>query len=166
MYVLIPHPTEELLLTKIQKELIAYFHNQNKIYTASNPLWIPIEIPAEDLSKGLKNAGNNITKITLENLHFTENKICYKVVINYADTILNSKLPLLIDLENMTDHEKKSLSVTAFDNCKKKSCTEVSLPAGISDYKSLNLKIFRLGIAVENPEEHSITLQDSVWRKI
>lgn len=142
MFVIILHPSEELKLIKLQKELISKLWNPTSCFDASYPLWIPFDFPVTNLKQDSK----KIKKVTIDAPLWENNDLFCKVTININDEIICSKLNLLQDI--------------------KKSCKEQNIPAGLSLDFPLNIKIFRLGIAVNNPEEHSTAIQDSVWCKL
>ena len=51
MTVIIPHPTEELVLIRAQKKLIKELFEPGKIIYAHTPLWIPVDFESVEEAK-------------------------------------------------------------------------------------------------------------------
>lgn len=82
MAVLLLHPTEELKLVKLQKELISELFEDGRILIAAKPLWIPLN-------------HSNINKVELGELENTENDIYIPVTITVPEGNYMSKLTLV-----------------------------------------------------------------------
>lgn len=144
MFVIIPHPTEELKLINFQKKVISSINDNNFCLVSAFPFWINFYTSITDLKKAAK----NIKAISILKPEWKNNSLCSSVIIENKDSreTLQSTLILLEDI--------------------KKSCKEPCIPAGLTEDFPINLKIFRLGIASENSIEHSKAIQESVWCKL
>ncbi|MCR4899642.1 MAG: hypothetical protein K5907_02375 [Treponema sp.] len=143
--VIVPHPTEELLLIKLQKKLIRQFFTSDGLIFACQPLWIPSVFETVEAAKA------EITQITLQNPEFDsdKNQIFCPVKIqskNKADKLCDqtSTLPL-VQFENATAPAAPMLK------------KEELFP--------LSLKIFRLGES-SSPCNGLHELTAAVWKKL
>ena len=91
MIVIVPHPTEELLLIKTQKELIRTLFEPGKIIYAHTPLWIttPFET-AEQAKKEI--TGINVNAPQYE--ESTKTIVC-NIQIETKNGIINGKLDFI-----------------------------------------------------------------------
>lgn len=144
MYVLIPHPTEELKLIKYQKLLTSALFQEGFICYSSNDFWIPfLEDETEINTEYLKSVSKSITQITVNEPQIRENQIFCPVKI-CTDKEIDSEIFL-----GRIINEKKLQQ----ENIKK------------SDLFPLNLKIFRLGVSVQI-SSNCKAIENSVWRKL
>jgi len=144
MMVVIPHPTEELKLIKLQKSLIADLNTAATIYVASIPLWI--DFPFSDSESYTKNELKTITKsikeITLGELQYSSNEVYIPVSIKTDAAEIKTKLSFL------------KLYKGADSN-----------PALNFEQPVKKIKIFRLGIP-EDLSTNSKAIKDFVWCKL
>jgi hypothetical protein len=114
MTVIIPHPTEELIFAKLQKELISELFEDGRIMIAENPLWIPLN-PVIECEQGerieitgasdncdldTENGGFDTTlRVTqppvVGELEICENSVFIPLTIATVSGQLNSKLTLV-----------------------------------------------------------------------
>ena len=138
MIVIIPHPTEELVLIQTQKKLIAQVFEKGKIIYAHAPLWIPTNFETVEQAK------KEIKSVTVLAPAYDENKedlICpVRITINNGK-VLESRLDFI--------HGGRNDAAIQFN--------ESTFP--------LSLKIFRLGICT-SPKPGVYELSSSVWKKI
>jgi len=150
MQVLIPHPTELISLTRLQKKLIQDNYNSCCLITRSLPLWIEIpDSKQTELSKSeLKTLASKIQKIEINSPEVSSLKtdIFCPVKIEIGGKQINSQLKL-IKIHNPAKFELKKISTE-----------EINFP--------LCLKIFRIGNKTELPEQNAVAIQDSVWKKL
>ncbi len=139
MIVIIPHPTEELILIREQKKMISYLFEKGKIIYAHMPLWIPTDFET------LEQAKNEITGITINTPQFDEEQKCIEcpVEIKTKDSKRQCSLPY-IHLEQLP------ANFYTFKDAVKKTFP-------------LTLKIFRLGECSVN--ENIYTLSNTSWKK-
>ena len=140
MAVIIPHPTEELRLYELQKELIKDLYEEGRIMNAAFPFWI--EAPAIDL-----NNKKAISKVELKEIQIEEKCIYYPVTVDYDGKIIETSLPLIFL------HRGKN-----FSDKDKKIVIEKKQPVN-------QLKIFRLGL-VQDQGPHAKSISKSVWCKL
>ena len=89
MTVIILHPTEELKLIKLQKELINSLYSDSRIITAAYPLWIKLdEFDLQDKA--------SIKKIEFGEFEVDRNTVGLPVFIDCDKGRINSKLTLVI----------------------------------------------------------------------
>ena len=144
MIVIIPHPTEELILIREQKKMISDIFEKGKIIYAHLPLWIPTAFETVEQAK------NEIDGITINTPQYDENKECIvcPVEIKTKDgKVLESKLDFIHGLPR---HYAKQSDEAINTN-------EKVFP--------LAVKIFRLGICT-SPKPDVFELSSSVWKKI
>ncbi len=156
--VLIPHPTEELIFAKLQKELISDFFEEGRILYAVKPLWIKINTPRwlsspEGVSKPQSGSKPVVSircfaslnhQVDLGNLESTETEIFITVTIN-KETSGKLSLVKIHSGKEFTDSERQSLSQ------KKQPVRQ--------------LKVFRLGVEKEL-SSNSKCITESKWIKI
>lgn len=171
MFVIIPHPTEELKLINFQKKLIKKNNDENTILYACQPLWI--ELPDFDDSEAskaeLKNFSKTIKEIIIKNTDYYDdekkplpletswessketfqeaaqnfpNEIFLPVEIITQDATIKSKIPLLRIYKGQ-------------------------LPQNLKNQKSPveKLKIFRIAKTALYSENQK-SLQDFIWCKL
>ena len=143
MAVIIIHPTEELKLINLQKELISELFTEGRILVAAMPLWIPLVDSAETTTEHEKLK----YQIELNNLEITDTEVFIPVTITSDKGKFSSKLTLV----NL--HRGR-----AFSDSDRKIISQKKQPVR-------QLKIFRLGIAqAEGP--HAKSISDFVWCKL
>ena len=140
MIVIVPHPTEELLLIHEQKKLISKLFTKNQIIYSHIPLWIPTDFETIDQAK------NQIKKITLlaPQNNPKEKCIICPVHIETQVNIIKSALRF-IECPDSLQHDL--------------SFSEEQ------EIFPLNLKIFRLG-ECESPSPNVCELKNTVWKKL
>ena len=117
MTVIIPHPTEDLIFAKLQKELISELFEDERIMIAEKPLWIPVNTVIEcsrsecieitgvsencgfddggfDTASGLLNH-RVIVGVDVGGLEICENSVFIPVTISTKSGQVNSKLTLV-----------------------------------------------------------------------
>lgn len=145
MIVIIPHPTEELKLIKLQKQLISALNKNGTVYYSSTPLCIDLQACSPELpvKPQLKTAADSITDISFLRL-IADKDISIEVTINTKEGTLQKTLPFL-------KHYKGPVVLQA------------DIDAFILPFKEL--RIFR--IAKKNlPSPVSSAIADSVWKKL
>ncbi|SFI60212.1 hypothetical protein SAMN04487775_10364 [Treponema bryantii] len=99
MAVIILHPTEELKLIKLQKEIISELFEEGRILYAVKPLWIKIHdnFAPVDSAQERKNelSKYNIRQVELDDIELSENSIFIPVTITTDTAAYNSKLTLV-----------------------------------------------------------------------
>lgn len=146
MYVLIPHPTEELKLIKFQKQLISQLFTNDILCYAESGLWIPFLSGKEDSTQTLKNLSKTITSITINSPVIIEEKIFCPVTItrNQELPTVTTELPLCRILNKKQPSSENPAETELFP---------------------LKLKIFRLGLSCQL-SDNSKAIQNSVWKKL
>ena len=169
MTVIIPHPTEELIFAKLQKEIISELFEDGRIMIAEKPLWIPvntviecsrsecIEITGVAENGGFDNGGFDtasgllnhrvIAGVDVGGLEICENSVFIPVTISTKSGQVNSKLTLVRLHKGRT-----------FNKSDSEKLAKIKQPVK-------QLKVFRLG-NVQNEGPHAISISNSVWRKI
>ena len=147
--VLIPHPTEELIFAKLQKELISEFFIDGRIMYAVKPLWIEIETSERWLGwpEAVSKPQLEYISVTLANLETTAREIFIPVTIKMQDTEFRSKLTL-VNIYNGKD----------FSDSEHEAISKKNQPVR-------QLKIFRLGIEKEL-SSNSKCISESKWFKL
>ena len=143
MAVIIIHPTEELKLINLQKELISELFTEGRILVAAMPLWIPLVDSAETTTEHEKLK----YQIELNNLEITDTEVFIPVTITSDKGKFSSKLTLvnLHSGQNFSDSDRQIISH------KKQPVRQ--------------LKVFRLGIEKEL-SSNSKCITESKWIKI
>ena len=143
MAVIILHPTEELKLINLQKELISELFTEGRILVAAMPLWIPLVDSAETTTEHKKLK----YQIELNNLEITDTEVFIPVTITSDKGKFSSKLTLvnLHSGQNFSDSDRQIISQ------KKQPVRQ--------------LKVFRLGIEKEL-SSNSKCITESKWIKI
>ena len=151
MVVIIPHPTEELIFAKLQKQLISELFEDGRIMYAVKPLWIevntvvePVETTAEH---ELSEVCGILSKIELGDFEISEGSIFIPVTITTETAQHNSKLTLvnLHSGRQFTDSDRQTIS-------------KIKQPVR-------QVKVFRLGLEKElSPNSKCIT--ESKWVKL
>jgi len=117
MTVIIPHPTEELIFAKLQKEIISELFEDGRIMIAEKPLWIPVNTVIEcsrseciEITGVSKNCGFDdggfdtasgllnhrvIVGVDVGGLEICENSVFIPVTISTKSGQVNSKLTLV-----------------------------------------------------------------------
>ena len=136
--VMIPHPTEELKLIKLQKSIIEELFEENRIIYRQIPLWIHVPDSI--------NAGE-IVSVIFSELELSEKQIFIPVEIITKTAQYISKLTLVSILGDQifTGYDRQKLS-------------KIKQPVRL-------LKIFRLGIEKEL-SSNSKCITDSKWIKL
>ncbi len=140
MTVIIPHSTEELMLIKLQKELIDLLFEAGRIITAAYPLWI--ELGDFELSEK-----SDIKKVELGELETEGSEIFCPVTIKFGREKLSSKLTLVSIYSNKDFSDKDKIKLSQ----KKQPVKQ--------------LTVFRLGITADQGP-HAKSISKSVWCKI
>ena len=78
--VLIPHPTEELIFAKLQKELISELFEDGRIMIAENPLWIPLN-PVIECEQGERIETTRVKKLKAGGFDMTFGLLNHRGVI-------------------------------------------------------------------------------------
>ena len=138
MPVIILHPTEELKLIKLQKELISELFEDGRILYAARPLWIKINTEV---------VGPQIKHIELGELEVSDNSIYIPVTITTEQGTQFSKLTLVIIHNNHT-----------FTDTDRQNIEKIKQPVR-------QLKVFRLGIEKEL-SSNSKCITESKWIQI
>ena len=142
MAVIILHPTEELKLINLQKELISELFTEGRILVAAMPLWIPLVDSAETTTEHEKLK----YQIELNNLEITDTEVFIPVTITSDKGKFSSKLTLV----NLHSGQNFSDSDRQFISQKKQPVKQ--------------LKVFRLGIEKEL-SSNSKCITESKWIK-
>ena len=138
MIVIVPHPTEELILIRAQKKLIAQLFQAKKLIYAHTPLWI------ETLFADVEQAKKEITGVTVLAPEYEDAEKCIvcPVVIQSESGKTRIKLRFI---------EGKELPQ--------------QIDAGDCGEFPLALKIFRLGECT-CPKPGVYELSNCVWKKL
>ena len=166
MTVIIPHPTEELIFAKLQKELISELFEDERIMIAEKPLWIPviecsrsecIEITGVSENCGFDDGGFDtasgllnhrvIVGVDVGGLEICENSVFIPVTISTKSGQVNSKLTLVRLHKGRT-----------FDKSDSEKLAKIKQPVR-------QLKIFRLGNEKELSSVSKCIIE-SKWIKI
>ena len=139
MTVLIPHPTEELIFAKLQKQLISELFEDGRIMYAVKPLWIPV-IAKDALI-------NNRSSVEPGDFQASDTEIFIPITITADDSTINTKLTLI-----------KIHSGKEFTDSDHQIISKIKQPVR-------QLKVFRLGIEKEL-SSNSKCITDSKWIKI
>ena len=138
--VIILHPTEELIFSKLQKELISDFFDQERILYAVKALWIQIESSANPCIE-------KITSVEFSDLDTRPTEIFIPVTIKADGTTLKSHLSLV-----------KIHCGKAFTDSEYKAITQKKQPVK-------QIKVFRLG-STKKLNSRAQCLTDSKWLKL
>lgn len=138
--VLIPHPTEELIFAKLQKELISDFFEEGRILYAVKPLWIQITGDASSFPE-------KITAVELSDLEAGPREIFIPVTIMADGRTITSKVSLV-----------KIHSGNEFTTPERKGLYQKKQPVK-------KMKIFRLG-KVKSLSAKAECLTGSKWFKL
>lgn len=139
--VIAPHPTEELILIRTQKELIKNLFEKGSLIYSHTPLWIPTPF------ESVKQAKKEIKSISVLAPEYDEKEdavICPVKIETTGGECLESKL------EFIHCHCEKRHDATIHTNDK-------TFP--------LPLKIFRLGECT-SPSPNVYELASTVWKKL
>ena len=162
MTVLIPHPTEELIFAKLQKELIAELFEDGRIMYAVKPLWIRwlsdakhrIETTVSHNACGFDTIGalapyysNHRSSIELGDLQASDTEILIPITITADISTINTKLTLI-----------KIHSGKDFTDSDRQIISKIKQPVR-------QLKVFRLGVEKEL-SSNSKCITESKWYKI
>ncbi len=148
MFVIIPHPTEELKIIEFQKNIIVELFQEDRIIYRTTPLWIelPENIPQTE-EENIKLLSKKIKSVKFGDVKTDSRSIFVPVEINLDNDIYSSKLTL-VRIHNGIDFTESDRQLLA----------EKKEPVRL-------LKIFRLGIAqADGPYAKSIS--NSVWIKL
>ena len=164
MIILAPHPTEELLLIKYQKELIKRIFTPGVIIYAHQPLWIPVEFSSVEEAK------KSITKVTVLTPEYDEEKKNIKCMVK-----LDSQAALRQAQEPQSNSGQQSHSGSLrLSKGATTSLPLIHINSNIPDINTLlqdtkifplPLKIFRLGECT-SPSPDIYELNNVVWKKI
>lgn len=152
MVVLIPHPTEELKLVTLRKELLS----QNLLnFVPLYPFWIPL--PQELTEKyptinkeSLKQISTKLIKVELQKPEINNSTLEIPVVFTTENNTFTTNLAFAKELENLNSKKKSSQNILA----------------GFSEKFPMNLKIFKIGNGIQNEELHCFRLEDFIWKKL
>lgn len=146
MYVLIPHPTEELKLIKYQKQIISHFFVSGTLCYAETGLWIPLYAGDDERTQTLKLIANTISEITIDSPVVSDDRIVCPVVIKRSQNLptITTELPLCRILNKKQPSLENPAETELFP---------------------LKLKIFRLGLSCQL-SDNSKAIQNSVWKKL
>ena len=140
MTVIILHPTEELKLIKLQKELINSLYSDSRIITAAYPLWIKLdEFDLQDKA--------SIKKIEFGEFEVDRNTVGLPVFIDCDKGIINSKLTLVSIYKGNDFSDMDNIFVS-----------QIKKPVK-------QLKVFRLAL-VQEESPHATSISKSVWCKL
>ena len=97
--VLIPHPTEELIFAKLQKELISVFFDTERVMYAVKPLWIETN-------------QRRVQSVELSELCATPREIFIPVTITTENNTIKSKLSLvtIYSGKDFSDSERNAIT--------------------------------------------------------
>ena len=97
--VLIPHPTEELIFAKLQKELISDFFDTERVMYAVKPLWIETN-------------QRRVQSVELRELCATPREIFIPVTIITENNTIESKLSVvsIYSGKDFSDSERKAIT--------------------------------------------------------
>ncbi len=138
MTIIIPHPTEELVLIRAQKKLIKELFEPGKIIYAHTPLWIPVDFESvEEAKQKIKDV-----------------KVMSPVADKASGTII---CPVQIITDNGTMQTSLRF-IESPDGQLKTNCSDAP------DFP-LDLKIFRLG-ECNSPSPNVYELKNSKWVKL
>ncbi len=155
MFVIIPHPTEELKLINFQKELIKKNNAENTILYTCQPLWC--EIP-EFFNENCKNSDFKKRNCKTELKKFS--KTIKEIIIKNTDYNDDDKeifLPVEIITQTITIKSKIPLL----------RIYKGQIPQNLKNQKSPmeKLKIFRIAKSALYSENQK-SLQDFIWCKL
>lgn len=170
MVVLIPHSTQELLFTRIQKALISSINDDSTIWYRNIPLWIELPGLSFQTKQELKTFSKTIETVEIGDMRISpaNDQIFLPITVKTKNGSINTTLPLVKQLR-MKNEELRIKENTFFN-----------LPH--------SLNIFRLGIVTESENSQfsilnsplsshnsrttiqcsqacTYVLQDSVWFK-
>lgn len=169
MLVVILHPTEQLKITNLQKEICTKVNSAEPCIFPTFPLWFPLtadfysdlfssdelelETSNNNLKTLLKNISKKIDKLSID-IFQSEQKEIPKLRLNILTDkkTFTSEIPLYQEYKSLNESQKILLN----EKVKKLSSSE-SFP--------MSLKIFRIAKAVKLSEK-SQGLQAFVWMKI
>ena len=144
MTVIIPHPTEELKLIQLQKELISGLNNSHRTFYANPCLWIELSDIHADSKAALKNIANQIKKLQVEELVWDEKEVFLNVEIVFNEDVVKSKLHLL--------------TLYSGDAITEQDFSSIKSPI-------TSLKIFRIASSADYSEKVK-SIEESVWVKL
>ena len=142
MEVIILHPTEELKLIKLQKELISELFEDGRIIYAVKPLWLEAGGAFDTLAARALNH-----RIELGDFEISERSVFVPVTITSDDREFSSKLTLV------NIHSGRQ-----FNDTDRQIISKIKQPVR-------QLKVFRLGIEKEL-SSNSKCITESKWIKI
>ena len=143
MVVITPHPTQELLLIKYQKQMISLLFTPGTLIYAHQPLWIPTDFESVDQAK---KEINSVTVLAPEYDENGEGLFCPVKIQTVGGEYLESKLDFIHGLPH---------------------CVVPEPVEGRNDDNifPLTLKIFRLGECT-SPSPNVYELCNVVWKKL
>lgn len=147
MPVIILHPTEELKLIKLQKELVFELFNKKRILYRTTPLWIELSDLDIQNKNDLNQTAEKISGVTLCELQVSEKNIFINVKVLCDKKEITAKLPLVNILKGEV-FSKEDINLIQKKNQPVKQ-----------------LKVFRLGIEKEL-SSNSKCITDCKWIKI
>jgi len=147
---LIPHPSEELQLIKIQKQLISELFEEGRILYRNIPLWCELPFFSARDKKELKELGKSLISVKPLKFEVTEESIRLLIEIKskmQKEASYTAELPLVRLYKGRAFSEKDFLIIN-----------KINQPVRF-------LKIFRLGILQElSPVTKALSA--SVWVKL
>ena len=164
MTVIIPHPTEELIFAKLQKEIISELFEDGRIMIAEKPLWIPVNTVIEcsrsecieitgvsencgfDTASGLLNH-REISFVDVGELEICEDSVFVEVTVKSDSGDFLSRLNLV-----------RLHSGRQFSDSDRLKLAKIKQPVR-------QLKVFRLGL-VQEEGLHAKSISKSVWCKL
>ena len=154
MTVIIPHPTEELIFAKLQKEIISELFEDGRIMIAEKPLWIPVTPVIDgvfddcgfDTASGLLNH-REISFVDVGGLEICEGAVFVEVTVKSDSGDFLSRLNLV-----------RLHSGRQFSDSDRLKLAKIKQPVR-------QLKVFRLGL-VQEEGLHAKSISKSVWCKL
>ena len=152
MLVVIPHPSENLKLIKLQKNMISALVKKGFSVYRQLPLWIPLYDDAQyseakNKKEVLKTAGKELKEIIIENAFYSPEaaQLKLKITIKTNASCIEKEMPFIHFTEKTAPETSASFSEL------------LSLP------EKIILKIFRIGISGQEGKAHFI--KEAVWIK-
>lgn len=154
MVVIIPHPTEELKLIKLQKKLIQNLFSNDLIIYRQIPLLI--ELPFEEIQQ-IKNTISSVV-ISQPVYNCKTNQITCPAEITVENTTLHSELALLNIKFNNTNENGQSES---FNSQKFLQCLQNEKDSQFP----MSLSIFKLALC-SKPQKGMYQISSVCWKKL
>lgn len=146
MTVIIPHPTEELIFAKLQKEIISELFEDGRIMIAEKPLWIPVT-PVIECEQSERIEITVTQPPVVGELEICEDSVFVEVTVKSDSGDFLSRLNLV-----------RLHSGRQFSDSDRLKLAKIKQPVR-------QLKVFRLGLMQEEGL-HAKSISKSVWCKL